>query len=372
MDETAGALTFEASRLRDLFLMLQKKGYRIAGPFVQNQAIAFGFLERFEDLPSGYRDTQSPGRYRLEKSASPAFFQYAVGPQSLKAILHPARRQLWEAHQTAEQPLTFQKSALPVEAIALFGLRACDIQALEVLDKVFLDAGFTDEHYAALREKLLIVAVNCAEPSDLCFCQSMGIGPVPSHVDIQLTEVCQGTQHFFVVRSGNAKGAAILEGMRLDPADSVQQKAAEDTVARGQAKLRKTLNTENLPAILKANPWHPRWDEVANRCLSCGNCTMVCPTCFCTRTEDVTDLQGEHSGRWLQWDSCFTADFSYIHGGQVRQSTASRYRQWLTHKLSTWHDQFGSSGCVGCGRCIAFCPVGIDLTEEAAAIRSST
>ncbi len=371
MDKAAGAFTFEASRLRNLFLTLQNKGFRIAGPKLQNSAIAFGYLERFEDLPCGYQDAQGPGHYRLEKVPSGAFFHYAVGPQSLKGILHPARRKLWEASRSVHESLNFQEAPIPVEAIALFGLRACDVHALKVLDKVFLDAGYTDEHYAALRNRLLIVAVNCAEPSDLCFCESMGTASIPAHVDVQLTEVYRDTQHYFVARAGSEQGKDILETMRLQAADSLQKAEADATVANGRAKLKKTLNTENLPAILKTNPLHPRWDEIADRCLSCGNCTMVCPTCFCTRTEDITDLEGEHSERWLQWDSCFTADFSYIHGGQVRQSTKSRYRQWLTHKLSTWHDQFGSSGCVGCGRCVAWCPVGIDLTEEASAIRST-
>jgi ferredoxin len=371
MDEPSESYSFEAARLRDLFLILQNKGYRVAGPYLQNGAVAFGYLERFEQLPVGCHDSQDPGRYRLEKSQSSAFFHYAVGPHSIKNILHPARRKLWEASRTASEALSFHATPQADSAVALFGIRSCDIQALQVLDRVFLDAGYTDEHYAALREKLLIVAVNCAQPSALCFCASMGIGPVPSHVDLQLTEVYEADQHFFVVRAGNAKGADILSAMQLPAADGPQREAAHATVARGQARLKKKLNTEDLPSILKANPLHARWDEVANRCLSCGNCTMVCPTCFCTTTEDVTDLQGEHSERWLHWDSCFTADFSYIHGGHVRKSTASRYRQWLTHKLSTWHDQFGSSGCVGCGRCIAWCPVGIDLTEEASAIRGN-
>jgi sulfhydrogenase subunit beta (sulfur reductase) len=151
MDETLEAFTFDASRLRDLFQILQNSGYRIAGPFLKNQAIAFGFLERFEDLPFGYRDTQGPGHYRLEKSPSAGFFQYAVGPQSVKTILHPARCKLWEARQTANQDLSFDVTPLPDQAIALFGLRACDVQALQVLDRVFLDAGYTDEHYASLR-----------------------------------------------------------------------------------------------------------------------------------------------------------------------------------------------------------------------------
>ena len=95
---------------------------------------------------------------------------------------------------------------------------------------------------------------------------------------------------------------------------------------------------------------------------------MVCPTCFCTTTEDVTDLTGEHAERWRRWDSCYDLDFSYLHGGGVRVSGQSRYRQWITHKLGTWHDQFGESGCVGCGRCIVWCPTGIDITQEVAAL----
>jgi ferredoxin len=98
---------------------------------------------------------------------------------------------------------------------------------------------------------------------------------------------------------------------------------------------------------------------------------MACPTCFCSSVEDTSDLTGEHAERWQKWDSCFNPDFSYIHGGEVRKTTASRYRQWMTHKLSTWFDQFGTSGCVGCGRCITWCPVGIDLTEEVRKMRQA-
>jgi ferredoxin len=96
---------------------------------------------------------------------------------------------------------------------------------------------------------------------------------------------------------------------------------------------------------------------------------MVCPTCFCSSVEDVSDLSGEHVERRRHWDSCFNFSFSYMNGGNVRDNTRSRYRQWLTHKLGSWIEQFGASGCVGCGRCITWCPVGIDLTEEVAAIR---
>ena len=130
------------------------------------------------------------------------------------------------------------------------------------------------------------------------------------------------------------------------------------------------MNTDGIHDLLLANLEHPRWEEVAGRCLTCGNCTMVCPTCFCTSVEDTSDLAGVSAERSRRWDSCFTMDFSYIHGGSVRASPKSRYRQWMTHKLATWWDQFGSSGCVGCGRCITWCPVGIDITEEVRAIRA--
>jgi sulfhydrogenase subunit beta (sulfur reductase) len=109
---------------------------------------------------------------------------------------------------------------------------------------------------------------------------------------------------------------------------------------------------------------------VASRCLGCANCTLACPTCFCASVSDTTDLEGETAARVRRWDSCFTLDHSYIHGGSVRASLRARYRQWLTHKLASWIDQFGVSGCVGCGRCITWCPVGIDITEEVAAIRA--
>ena len=99
---------------------------------------------------------------------------------------------------------------------------------------------------------------------------------------------------------------------------------------------------------------------------------MVCPTCFCTSVADTTDVTGDHAERWQEWASCFDLDYSELHGGQVRSSGASRYRQWLTHKFGTWHTQFGQSGCVGCGRCIAWCPVGIDVTAELTALAATS
>ena len=131
------------------------------------------------------------------------------------------------------------------------------------------------------------------------------------------------------------------------------------------------LDTHDIHDLLLDNLDHPRWDEVAERCLSCANCTMICPTCFCSSVAEVSDLTGEQVRRERTWASCFTAEHSFLNSGVVRNSTSARYRQWLTHKLATWIDQYDTSGCVGCGRCITWCPVGIDLTEEVAAIRET-
>jgi sulfhydrogenase subunit beta (sulfur reductase) len=200
----------------------------------------------------------------------------------------------------------------------------------------------------------------------------MGTGPaVTGGYDIVLTEVLQGERHYFVAEAGTRKGADVLSDVTTVPARTVELEAAKAAPARAAEQITRELNTDGIRELLYRNLEHPRWNEVAERCLACGNCTMVCPTCFCTTIEDTTDLTGTEVERHQRWDSCFTVDYSTMNAKPVRPTTRSRYRQWMTHKLSTWFDQFGSSGCVGCGRCITWCPVGIDITEEARAIRAS-
>jgi sulfhydrogenase subunit beta (sulfur reductase) len=218
---------------------------------------------------------------------------------------------------------------------------------------------------------VFIVAVNCTEPGETCFCTSMGTGPQagPGY-DLLLTELASGTEHTFLIEAGSPAGRAMLAGLPLRPADTDLQQRAHAAVDSAATQMGRSMEAGGLRELLAASHDAARWEDVAQRCLTCGNCTMACPTCFCTSVEDVTDLSGDHAERWQSWASCYDLDFSYLHGGPVRSSGVSRYRQWLTHKLGTWHDQFGSSGCVGCGRCIVWCPVGIDLTEEVAALRA--
>jgi ferredoxin len=255
---------------------------------------------------------------------------------------------------------------------AFIGVRACDLNAIAVQDRTFLHGPYRDPTYAARREAAFIVVVNCGQAARTCFCASMETGPMAkAGYDLALTEILEDDRHEFFVEIGSERGSDVFRDLPVRPATDSDPAAASRMVDRAIAQMGRTMNTSGLKELLYRNMDHPRWENVAGRCLSCANCTMVCPTCFCSTVEEVTDLTGDHTERWRRWDSCFTADHSYIHGGSVRPSTLSRYRQWMTHKLATWIDQFGSSGCVGCGRCITWCPVAIDITEEVRVIRET-
>jgi sulfhydrogenase subunit beta (sulfur reductase) len=343
---------------------LAARGYTIVGPTVRDGAIVYDELHDVADLPVGWTDDQEGGHYRLRRREDNALFGYAVGPHSWKRYQLPAERTLWRARVDGDgglQVLTMSDDEAP-ERYAFLGARSCELHAIGILDQVLQRSS----------DDVFIVAVQCAQAGGTCFCVSMGTGPVAQRgFDLALTEVLRDDDHYFVVEVGSDRGAEVLAEVPCREAAGGERDAADEIHARTAASMGRELDTDGLKELLYRNYEHPRWDEVADRCLTCGNCTMVCPTCFCTTVEDITDLAGEEVERHQSWDSCFTVDYSGIHGGAVRSSARSRYRQWMTHKLATWFDQFGSSGCVGCGRCITWCPVAIDITEEAAAIRAS-
>lgn len=361
----------EGEHLQHLLDALREAGYITIAPTRRDQAIVYDEIDTIEELPIGWTDEQQGGAYRLMRRDDGAFFGYTLGPQSWKKWLHPPRSRLWQAKLTTSG---FEVVPEPSSAprYAFVGVRACELAAIAIQDRVFMGSEFTDGGYQARREGVFIVAVNCSQAGGTCFCASMGTGPKASAgFDLALTEVITPDQHYFLVEVGSPLGAEVLEKIPHDRAAPEEIDAAAQVVEDTTLQMGRTLDTTDLKELLYANLEHPRWAEVAQRCLTCGNCTLVCPTCFCTSIEDVTDLAGETAERWRRWDSCFTMDFSYIHGGSVRYSGKARYRQWMTHKLASWVDQFGTFGCVGCGRCITWCPVGIDITEEAAAIRQT-
>lgn len=356
--------------LQALIDALTAQNYLVLGPTLRDGAIVYDEIARLDDLPEGWTDQQEGGAYKLERRQDRALFGYAVGPHSWKRFLHPPVETLWRARRS-EDGFTIVDDDAPTRRFAFLGVRACEIHAIAIQDRVFIDGPYPDEKYAVRRHDAFIVAVNCGQPAATCFCVSMQTGPkAEAGFDLALTELIEAGRHDFLVEIGTEAGAKMLADASCREATPADIAAAAAVTARAAAGMGRELDTDGLKEILQTNLGHRRWDDVAERCLACGNCTMVCPTCFCTTVEDHTDLTGA-AERTRMWDSCFTLDFSYIHGGSVRKETRSRYRQWMTHKLANWIDQFGSSGCVGCGRCITWCPVGIDLTEEAAAIRAS-
>jgi sulfhydrogenase subunit beta (sulfur reductase) len=351
--------------LQTLLDVLHQAGYRCVGPQVRDGAIVYDELARIEQLTRDMQDRQTPGSYRIETVASPRHFSWANGPQAFKPFLFAPREILWRAERDEDDTIRFVDTPVSSTPLAVIGVRACDLAALRLQDQHFLEGPFADPHYGARREGLLVVAVNCTHPADTCFCASTGDGPRAEHgFDLALSELDEG----YLVQTGSERGTTIAAKLDLAPATEAQHKVADDEIAEAAQRQGRALPSRNLRAALFANLDHPRWDEVATRCLSCGNCTSVCPTCFCHSELDNTALDGTHSEHVREWDSCFTAGHSHIHGITLRDDTHKRYRQWLTHKLGSWHDQYGRSGCVGCGRCITWCPVGIDITEEATVI----
>lgn len=367
---------------------LQRLGYQTIGPTIRDSAIVFAPLERVEQLPIGWWDDQRGGSYRLEKAPTEAWFEFVVGPHSLKNYTFPPRQTVLRGERQADGRWQFEQPLPATPPLAILGVRACDLAALAIQDRVFLGSEYRDESYALRRQQLFLIAVNCQRSAPTCFCHSMNCGPeVTTGFDLALTEL----DNQFVVQIGSSRGAEVLATIEPQPASSELEERARQRVVHlanrmanhatlyqlsdqpGEAtaarQTQRHLNTEGIRDLLYDNLHHSRWDEVAQRCLSCGNCTMVCPTCFCSTVEDIPSLDESEVARERTWASCFTSDHSFISSGAVRQSTRSRYRQWLTHKLGGWIDQFGTSGCVGCGRCITWCPVGIDLTEEVAALR---
>jgi ferredoxin len=356
-------------RFAALLRALRDDGHELLGPTVRDGAVVYDRIEGVGDLPAGIGDEQAPGHYRLRERGDGAFFGFAVGPHSYKREFLVPRVRLFRIRRSAAGTAV-EPEPLPDRKVALIGARACEIAAVAVQDRVLRDGPYADADYTARRRGVFVIAVQCGDPAGTCFCASMGTGPRAERgFDIALTEVLT-PEHRFVAEVGSEAGAALLAKVGFAPAEEADRAAADAVSAGAAQRMGRALDTNGLKEGLQQNLEHPRWDEVAARCLGCANCTMVCPTCFCTTVEDTTDLSGDEAERSRRWDSCFSLEYSYVHGGVVRSSLRARYRQWLTHKLAGWIDQYGTSGCVGCGRCITWCPVGIDITEEAAAVRA--
>jgi formate hydrogenlyase subunit 6/NADH:ubiquinone oxidoreductase subunit I len=364
--------TLDLAGLDALIAELRRRGWTVVGPTVRDGAVVHAEITTVDDLPRGMHDDQAPAHYRLESGGDQAVFGYTAAANAWKSHLFPADQLLWRGERGPDGGFTTTATDGEVPAYALLGVRSCDLHAIAIHDRVLTERAITDPHYTAVREAAFVVAVGCTRAGGTCFCADMGTGPRPDRgFDLALTELVDDGGHRFLVEVGSARGGDVLGAVPTTPASPDDVAMVDRLVADVTEQASGRIDATDLRDLLYDNVESPQWERTAQRCLACANCTLVCPTCFCTSVDDVTDLTGALTERHRVWDSCFTEEFSYIHGGNVRSSIASRYRQWATHKLAAWVDQFGTSGCVGCGRCITWCPAAIDITEEVRAIRDS-
>jgi formate hydrogenlyase subunit 6/NADH:ubiquinone oxidoreductase subunit I len=357
----------ERSQLARLVELLRRDGFEVRAPVLVDGAVRFEPIAAAGELATALRDVQAPARYQLEPDPSEPVFGVANGVSGLKRLFLAPHERLFGL---TREGASFRVELLepPRRPMAVLGARPCDLAALAIQDRILLGDRHVDAWYEARRRDAFLVAVNCTRAAGTCFCASLGSGPeVEAPHDLALTEVAAG----FHARAASARGAAILaelDSREVSATELDEERRALEACARSQQR---TLDTRGLPELLYRNLEHPRWAEVAERCLACGNCTMVCPTCFCVTLDDSVSLDGQRAERSRAWDSCFTPDHGYVHGKNYRPHTRDKYRQWLTHKLAGWVEQFGTSGCVGCGRCVTWCPAAIDLTVEVAEIRAT-
>ncbi len=349
----------------DLLNNLRGQGFETVGPRVKNETLVYEPIRSLADLPRGYVSEQEAGHFRLIDLGHSRYFDVIPGAQSWKQFLFPPRKELFNLHKNNGEWIMESEPETP-PAYAFIGVRGCELAAIQIQDGIFLRSDFNDPIYRSRRERTFILSVNCMRPAGTCFCASLGTGPrVNSGFDLNLTEL----EDVFLIDIGSELGRKALSNLPAEPASGFLLNAANRGLEHAASQMGRSLDTSDLPELLLDNLDHPHWLSIGERCLSCANCTLVCPTCFCWDTIDILSLDGSETQRARVWDSCFNPGYSYQAGGNTRPTIHSRYRQWLSHKLGTWKQQFGTLGCVGCGRCITWCPAAIDITAEVAALR---
>jgi sulfhydrogenase subunit beta (sulfur reductase) len=316
--QVGNSVVIQQEHLEQLLRALTERGYEVIGPTVREGAIVYEHLTSVEDLPSGWTDEQAGGKYRLKRREDRALFGYVVGPHSWKKFLHPPLQRLWQVKRNGKDLQILPQEGKAPPKYAFIGVRACELHAIAIQDKVFLEGQFVDPNYKVRRESVFLVAVNCAQAGGNCFCASMDTGPkAVSGFDLALTELLRDERHDFLAEVGSVRGAEVLSAVQHRQAEDADKRHAESLLEQAAQHMGRRLDIRGIKELLYRNYEHPQWDVVSERCLSCANCTMVCPTCFCTTVEDVTDLTGEHAERWRRWDSCFTVDF-FLHPWRKR------------------------------------------------------
>lgn len=347
--------------LKGVFEELTSK-YIVISPVYEDGVIQYKENKEFDRIPFGKFQIETAGNCFISQRQS-GFFTYVRPYNSIKTFLRPEEEILFRVFKKDEE-LTFEMLTNS-KPMAFFDVRKCDLKALQILDRVFLDENFKDKHYDDLRQNIFIVAVNCIEPSNVCFCESMAVDFNKDYdADLVITELKVG----FLLETKTPKGEGLIGKFNFVKANAEDVEEKYRVLSDTVAKIKRKLNTENLKEILYQKIDNEYWEILGKRCFSCMSCTKSCPTCFCFNITEKNYEEG-HSDRIRVADSCFNQEFATMHKFNLRDRTSYRYRHWLLHKMAYWQDQFGTYGCVGCGRCITWCPAKIDIQVETNRLR---
>jgi len=234
----------------------------------------------------------------------------------------------------------------------IFGIKGCDLKALEALDLAFLTKGYEDEFYKARRQNLAIIARACYTPGPACFCESMGVDRLNPEADVVIHDL--GNQSF-AWEPKTPKGEELtskLQGVLVE----------QDVKLPQAAELKRKIDITGLSEKLAGMFEHPVWDELSSRCMNCGTCTYVCPSCYCFDIQ--VNTRGEAGNRFRCWDSCMYREYTLMAGGHnPREYKKERFRNRFLHKLQFFNERYGVNLCIGCGRCVILCPNGVNILE---------
>lgn len=332
------AFVLPKSNLGD-FVARLAKDHEVFGPVAKGDSFVFAPVTNADDVRLDYDTTVLPP----------------------KKFFHQPEQDMIEFSGIAE----VAREEQPVGKRVLLGVHPCDVNGLLSLDKVFLGT-YPDPYYKKLRENTVIIALNCTRPCQNGFCASFNTGPeVDTGFDLSLTDI--GDK--FVVMVGSAKGGELAAGLELASDDDLV--AGRKAMRASQHEITRRIDVDDLPEFLHQNFDHPVWLEEKEKCLACGSCTVVCPTCYCFAVKDMVDLSLEKGGRTRMWDSCMFMEFSRVAMDHIFvPDRTARLKQRMYHKLAYYQQQFDATGCVGCGRCVTACIKHIDPVDVVARIQA--
>lgn len=318
-------------------------------------ALVAGFAQRFEVIgPVRHQDSYVFDEVGSDPARMCLDYDTTILPP--KKYFMPPEEQLLSFSTSVNR--TFDDgTGIEATPRVLFGLHACDINAINRIDKVFMDSDYVDPYYAAQREATVIVGISCM-PTEHCFCTAWGTDEVNQGYDLFLHDI--GDRYLVTILSVQAAEV-------LDRFTNAREALPEDSAAfqKRQAVFKGAFepmpDSSDLPMLMDAYYDDSLWEELGKRCLSCGACSMVCPTCHCFDIHDVLSPSGESGMRVRTWDSCCSPDFEVVAGGRNFENTAaSRVRHRFYHKFLGYLNRYGEVLCTGCGRCEIACKAKIN------------